>query len=164
MSQKGFQNIKRQLEELKIQSRKEQSAIEPLRREVEKLMRENNDLHFEMIKTKERVDMDEVKWESSLRSMEDQKKDLKYLIDQKDLKINTVNKQNEQLRIKIEELLSKLYLPSKATNLDSAPKEYLDEVFSKPHNKISTPFVTLRHGGASKFAAYGGSHKRPRRF
>ena len=42
--------MKRQLEEVKGQSKKEQSAVEPLRREMDKLTRENNELHLELIK------------------------------------------------------------------------------------------------------------------
>lgn len=136
MLTKGFQNIKRQLEEVKLQSKKEQSSVEPLRREVDKLTRENNDLHLEIIKMKERVDKSEIKWESSLRSLEDQKRDLKFVMDQKDVKITSLSRENENLRIRVEELLSKLYMPSKAGEMDSLPKEYLAEVFSKSHNKI----------------------------
>jgi centrosomal protein CEP135 len=132
----GFQNIKRQLDEVKSQSRKEGSSIEPLRREVEKLTRENNDLHLELIRTKERVDMNEVKWESTIRSLEDQKKDLRFLLEQKESKTSSLVKDNENLRIKIEELMSKLYLPHKAGDIDHAPKEFVNDVLAKSHNKI----------------------------
>ena len=121
---------------MKLQSRKEQSSVEPLRREVEKVTRENNDLHLEIIKMKERVDSSEIKWESSLRSLEDQRKDLKFVLDQRESKIMNLTKDNEGLRIRVEELLSKLYLPSKAGEMESLPKEYMAEVFSKSHNKI----------------------------
>lgn len=91
---------------------------------------------------KERVDSSEIKWESSLRSLEDQKKDLKFVVDQKDIKLNHLNKDNENLRIRVEELLSKLYLPSKAGEFDNAPKEYQDEIFAKSHNRIRTKVFT----------------------
>lgn len=144
MLTQGFQNIKRQLDEVKSQSRKEHSSVEPLRREVEKLTRENNDLHFEIIHMKERVDSSEIKWESSLRSLEDQKKDLRFVLDQKDAKMSQLNRDNENLRIRVEELLSKLYLPSKAGDFDSAPKEYQDELFASSHNRIRTAGLTQR--------------------
>ena len=134
--------MKRQLEEVKGQSKKENSAVDPLRREVEKLTRENNDLHIEMIRMKEKIDLSEIKWETSLKSLEDQKRDLKFIVDQKDIRVGQLSKENESLRVRIEELLSKLYLPSKAADMETAPREYMNEVLSRPHNKIGNIYLT----------------------
>lgn len=128
--------MKRQVDEVKGQAKKELTGLDPLRREVDKLTRENNDLHSELIRIKERADLQELRHETTIRSLQEQKNDLQFLLSKKEKAQLQIQEENESLRIQVEELLSKLYLPSKATGGESAPREYMADVFKNSHNRL----------------------------
>ena len=50
-------------------------------------MKENNTLHGEVIKHKEAVDAVELKIKSQLRTLQNECQDLRFLVDQKDIKM-----------------------------------------------------------------------------
>jgi len=77
----GYQNQKREFEELKVSSGKSFDMIDPMKREIKKLEAENNDLHFQIIKIKEEMDGKDIKWKTAYSRMEEQKNDLKYLLE-----------------------------------------------------------------------------------
>ena len=80
----GFQKLKGENEKLKITASKFEQMLEPLKRENAKLLKENNDLHYEMIKVKEDCDYRESKWKNQINSLEGEKNDLKFVIQQKE--------------------------------------------------------------------------------
>ncbi len=49
----GFQKLKKLNEELKSQSQSDSTYLEPLKRENERIVRENNELHLQVIRVKE---------------------------------------------------------------------------------------------------------------
>ena len=131
----GYQNQKREFEELKVSSGKSFDMIDPMKREIKKLEAENNDLHFQIIKIKEEMDGKDIKWKTAYSRMEEQKNDLKYLLEQKDTKLEQLTKDNLGYKTKVQDLISKLYLPSEGLVLKGIPKELEQEILSKEHNQ-----------------------------
>lgn len=131
----GYQNQKREFEELKVSSGKSFDLIDPMKREIKKLEVENNELHSQIIKIKEEMDGKDIKWKTAYNRMEEQKNDLKYLLEQKDSKLTSLTKDNLSYKSKIQDLISKLYLPSEGLILKNLPKELEDEILAKEHNQ-----------------------------
>lgn len=131
----GFQNMKKQFEEIKRASSQSTNLIEPLRRRMGKLETENNDLHSQIIKLKEEIDDKDIKWKTALNRLEGQKKDLKFILDQKEHKIDNLEKDKRNLKGKIDELVGQLYLPSEGVVLDGVPSEMEDEILGREHNQ-----------------------------
>lgn len=97
----GYQNQKREFEELKVSSGKSFDLIDPMKREIKKLEVENNELHSQIIKIKEEMDGKDIKWKTAYNRMEEQKNDLKYLLEQKDSKLTSLTKDNLSYKSKI---------------------------------------------------------------
>ena len=62
-----------------------------MQKENEKLTKENNKLHFDVIQTKEERDACELKWKQALRQLQDECQDLKFLVDSKDQRIRKID-------------------------------------------------------------------------
>lgn len=131
----GFQNMKRQFEELKHSSSKSSDLVDPMKRQMNKLESENNELHFQIIKLKEEMDGKDIKWKTAHNRVEEQKRDLKFILDQKESRISKLEKENQEYKGKMEDLLSKLYLPSEGVVLKGVPKEFENEILSKEYNQ-----------------------------
>ena len=110
--------------------------MNPLKRDVERLEKENNELHFQIIKLKEESESKDIKWSTAHSSLEEQKKDIKFLLGQKENEILSLRSENDSFKSKVAELVAKLYFPSKGVAMKSAPKELIDSVLSKEHNSI----------------------------
>ena len=68
----------------------------PLKNEAEKFRKENNELHFQLIKIKEEIDLKDTKWKITFKSLEDEISDVKFTLD---LKEKDLNKRNLEVRI-----------------------------------------------------------------
>lgn len=84
----------------------------PLQKLNEKLTKENNKLHHEIIQTKEERDACDLKWKQALRQLQEECQDLKFLVDSKDLRIKKVDAENVKLKSQMQKTLEKIYLPS----------------------------------------------------
>ncbi len=58
----------------------------PLKKENERVVRENNTLHLEIIKAKEEVETRENKWRAAIKALENERADLRFVITQKDFR------------------------------------------------------------------------------
>ena len=58
----------------------------PLKKENERVVRENNTLHLEIIKAKEEVEARENKWRAAIKALENERADLRFVITQKDFR------------------------------------------------------------------------------
>ena len=85
----GFQKLKKISEIQKTELESEKQATLPLRSENQKIVNENNSLHREMIKIKEEIDKKEVKFETAIRKLNEEKDEMKFLIQQKDIAIKS---------------------------------------------------------------------------
>lgn len=64
-----------------------QQALVPLQKENERITKENNKLHLELIKIKEERDNCEAKWKTALRQLQEECEDLRFLVASKDQRI-----------------------------------------------------------------------------
>ena len=59
---------------------KNSKLVLPLKKENERLVNENNDLHLTVIKSKEITEESRAKWEAKVKSLEEERKDLKFVV------------------------------------------------------------------------------------
>lgn len=59
----------------------------PLQKENERLVKENNQLHVNLIAVKEEKESNELKWRQVSRQVADEARDMKFLAESKDAKI-----------------------------------------------------------------------------
>lgn len=63
----------------------------PLQKENERITKENNKLHLEIIKVKEERDSCDLKWKNALRLLQEECQDLRFLVDSKDTRIKKID-------------------------------------------------------------------------
>lgn len=88
-----------------------QQALLPLQKENEKITKENNKLHLEIIQVKEERDNCEIKWKAALRQLQEECQDMKFLVDTKDVRIRKLDNQVTSFKLKMQSTLDKIYLP-----------------------------------------------------
>ena len=107
---KSFKKVQQEkntlLEELKIKA----ELVLPLRNENLKLAKENNDLHRNIIKMKDELEIKTNSINCSLKKLQNENTELKFLLTQKDFAIKQIEQQNESLRHKLNDIFNKLYL------------------------------------------------------
>ena len=108
----GYQKLKNEILVLKHDEKLNQQALLPLQKENEKLVKENNKLHHQIIQTKEERDSCDVKWKTALRQLQEECQDLKFLVDSKDQRISKVDQENVRLKTQMQKALEKIYYPS----------------------------------------------------
>ncbi len=83
----GFQNIKKMNEELKSSQFKGDQISEPLKRENARLTKENNDLHYDVMKIKEEAEFKENRINTNFKNIEGERNELKFQLQQKESSI-----------------------------------------------------------------------------
>ena len=131
----GFQKLKKISEIQKTELESEKQATLPLRSENQKIVNENNSLHREMIKIKEEIDKKEVKFETAIRKLNEEKDEMKFLIQQKDIAIKSSESETDSIRRKLNEILQKVYGDYNNSGLAGADK-LLKTGTTKPMNII----------------------------
>ena len=58
--------------------------LDPMKYKNKKLTKENNELHYQLMKLKEDTSFKDIKWKTVFKSLEDEKRDLKFLLSQKE--------------------------------------------------------------------------------
>jgi len=82
----SFQSLKQNNGELQISLSKSEQRLEPVKKENIRLQKENNELHMEVIRVKEEMEYKESRWNNTRKSLEDDKIDLKKVIELKETK------------------------------------------------------------------------------
>ena len=131
----GFQKLKKISEIQKSELESEKQSTLPLRSENQKIVNENNSLHREMIKIKEEIDKKELKFESAIRKLNEEKEEMRFLIQQKDLAIKNAEGETDNIRRKLNEILQKVYGDYNNSGLAGAEK-LLKTGTTKPMNII----------------------------
>ena len=108
----GYQKLKSQIEMVKHDEKLNQQALVPLQKENEKLTKENNKLHIDVITVKEERDSCELRWKQALRTLQDECQDLRYLVDSKDQRIRNLEEEGVKLKSQMQKTLERIYLPS----------------------------------------------------
>lgn len=70
--------LKRDNEDIKLSKCSKDNNLEPLLKENQKLTKDNNDLHLQMIQLKEDIDLREIKVKSQLKTIQGETKELKF--------------------------------------------------------------------------------------
>jgi len=81
----AFQALKKNNDEISQTATRAESALRPLQVENTRLSKENNALHYEIIQVKESFEKLESQSRNIQRSLEGDKNDLKFVLQQKDL-------------------------------------------------------------------------------
>ena len=77
----AFQSLKNENAVLSQEAGLNTQALIPLQKENERLVKENNDLHFQIIKRKEEAESVELRWKGVLRQSQNEAQDLHFLSD-----------------------------------------------------------------------------------
>ena len=56
------------------------------------MIKENNQLHYELIKIKEQIEIKETKWRVGVKAYENERADLMFVVKQKEFKIQQIEK------------------------------------------------------------------------
>lgn len=88
-----------------------QQALIPLQKENEKVTKENNKLHHELIQLKEHRESSEIKWKNALRQLQEENTDIKFLLDSKDQRLRKLEAENTKLKSQMQKTLDKIYAP-----------------------------------------------------
>jgi len=89
-----------------------------LQRENERVTKENNKLHLEIIDVKEQRDTNELKWKNALRQLQEENKDIKFLLDTKDQRLRKLEQECTRLKSQMQKTLEKIYAPSQDQIVD----------------------------------------------
>ena len=76
------------------------------------MTKENNQLHLDIIQAHESQEEVDLKWKAANRQLQNESKDLKFLVETKDAKIKALDREIAKMRGKLEKTLSKMYMPS----------------------------------------------------
>ncbi len=131
----GFQKLKKISEVQKAELDSEKQATLPLRSENQKIVNENNSLHREMIRIKEEIDKKEMKFESTIRKLNEEKEEMRFLLSQKEISIKNAEQETDSIRKKLNEILQKVYGDYNNQGLAGAEK-MLKTGATKPMNII----------------------------
>ena len=105
----GFQSLKKANDEIKQEALLKTNGLLPLQKENVRLTKENNDLHLELIRTKETCESQESRWKSSLKVLEGEKNDMKFIVQQKGSSVQRLEEENQGLKQKLDVILGKAY-------------------------------------------------------
>lgn len=102
----------------------------PLQKENERLVKENNELHHEMIQHREHAEGADLKWKGACRQAQNEVQDLRFLLTQKDAAIARLDSEGVKMRQKLDRVMEKIYAPSANQIIGGLTSE------GKPHNVI----------------------------
>lgn len=119
----GFQKLKTQMAQVEKQLDADQIALIPLKKENERVVKENNQLHMEIIESKEKLESVEKSWRATTRKLEDEIDDLRLVSQQKEFKIDSINKENLKLKERLASTMEKAYWPMSNEILKTLPRE-----------------------------------------
>jgi len=90
----GFQQIKNKGNMMNDELDRVRLQIDPLKAENKKLMQDNNDLHFKIIKISEDIESTRNTNLLNMKRLEAERSDLRFIVSQKDTKINEMESEN----------------------------------------------------------------------
>ena len=79
--------------------------MEPLKRENERVIKENNELHMEMIKLREATETQLSGFKAQLKQASNEYTDLQFLTQQKDFKLALLEKEMTELKMRLDKAL-----------------------------------------------------------
>jgi len=108
----AFQKLRNENAVIATEAQLNGQSMAPLQKENERLVKENNDLHRQLILCRESADGSDLSWKAQYRQTQNEVQDLKFLLAQKDSTIANFDAENVKLRQKLDRVMEKLYMPS----------------------------------------------------
>ena len=108
----AYKRSQNELNVSQAENKLNQQSLAPLQKENERLTRENNQLHLDIIQAREQSHEVDLKWKAANRQLQNESRDLRFLVESKDAKIKALDREVAKMRGKLEKTLSKMYLPS----------------------------------------------------
>jgi len=127
----GFQALKKKQSSLDAEIIKCHDSLAPLKKENQRLVRENNELHFEIMKSNEECESKQDKWELTFNKLNSERDDLRFVIKQKDKSIFDLEKDCDQLKKRMDTYFQKNVLGSKS--------QKVNEFGTQPSIEMSRP-------------------------
>ena len=106
-----YQRTKLRAEKAEAQITQEQIALQPLKKENARVVRENNALHREMIQVKENLSQNDNSWQRQYKQLESEYNDIKQAFIAKNYRIKDLEKRNLKLEERLDTVMSKAYKP-----------------------------------------------------
>lgn len=125
-----YQKEKRKAEELSLRDKRVHYLTEPLKSEISRLTKDNNNLHNSLITLKEDLENSNDQWKIQVRTLEDQKSDTEYMLNSKTNILNKVQEENNLLRTKCEEILIKLCYSSSLLDAGVNEQDFFQAITS----------------------------------
>lgn len=146
----GYQKLSNKFNSLKTELDAEKKTCLPLRNENMKLVKENNELHLEMIKLREDFERKEISLTNAISKLDKEKQEMRYLITQKETHIKNIENDSEFLRKKLNEITEKVYGKNKKgivnSNYNKMNKLLMNES-NNPMNPIGKKQEIILSGG-----------------
>ena len=107
---KSFKSLKQEKQQLLNDLSVQNDIVLPLRNENYKLAKDNNELHKELIRIKDIIDLNKNSNDVNLKKLLTTNEEMKFVLEQKDKKIKTLQTDKEILRKKLNIIYDKLYM------------------------------------------------------
>ena len=108
----AYKRSQNELNVSQAENKLNQQSLAPLQKENERLTKENNQLHLDIIQAHEHSEEVDLKWKAANRQLQNESRDLRFLVEAKDAKIRALDREIAKMRGKLEKTLSKMYMPS----------------------------------------------------
>jgi len=105
----GYEKLHNNYKKQKSELEAEKKICLPLRNENMKFVRENNELHLEIIKIREEFERNEISLSTSISKLNKEKQEMRFLIIQKDSHNKKIENELENLRKRLNEITEKIY-------------------------------------------------------
>lgn len=140
----AFQKLKNEQAVVSQEAQLNSQSVVPLQKENERLVKENNSLHHEMIQHREHAEGADLKWKGACRQAQNEVQDLRFLLTQKDAAIARLDQEGVKLRQKLDTVMEKIYAPSAnqivgGLNSEGKPHNVIKK--DSPQFEISTPLA-----------------------
>lgn len=89
-----------------------EKILDPLKRENNRLIKVNNDLHLEMMGVKEQADDNDNKWRCAVKTLEGETGDFKFVIERLRSDVKKLESENYNIKTRLESAIAATYLPS----------------------------------------------------
>lgn len=108
----AYKRSQNELNVSQAENKLNQQSLAPLQKENERLTNENNQLHLDIIQANENSEKVDLRWKAANRQLQNESRDLRFLVETKDAKIRALDREIAKMRGKLEKTLSKMYMPS----------------------------------------------------
>lgn len=122
----AYKRSQNELNVSQAENKLNQQSLAPLQKENERLTKENNQLHLEIITAREEKESVDLKWKAANRQLQNEVRDLRFLVESKDSKIKALDREIAKMRSKLEKTMSKMYLPSQDEVIEDLAGDILE--------------------------------------